>query len=327
MDTNLSQTIDITTERARYDEYIKEILSDKQILARILKYTLEEFQDTDIDTIIANIDEPEVSKVRVEPGHTNTETIKGAPTEDNVPGEGKIFFDIRFSAYSKDELIKILINIEAQKSTNTSKLGYHLDNRIIYYLGRMISAQKEVEFAKSDYDNLKPVRSIWICMDAGDNEDSINRIRFVQNTVFGKDIEFSNINKVQGIIIRLRSNENVAESKNSLIAMLEELLKSEPVDIKKHRLSENFGLKMSIDTERRLGEMCNLSQVLIDQGEEKGRAKGREEGKLEGREEGREEGKVVARFEDGMNIETIAHKSQLSVERVKAILKEEGLIS
>ena len=32
----------------------------------------------------------------------------------------------------------------------------------------MISAQKEVEFAKSDYDNLKPVRSIWICMDAGD---------------------------------------------------------------------------------------------------------------------------------------------------------------
>ena len=47
----------------------------------------------------------------------------------------------------------------------------------------------------------------------------------------------------------------------------------------------------------------------------------------EGVEKGREEGKVVARFEDGMNIETIAHKSQLSVERVKAILKEEGLIS
>ena len=80
-------------------------------------------------------------------------------------------------------------------------------------------------------------------------------------------------------------------------------------------MSENFGLMMSVDTERRLGDMCNLSQVLIDQGEEKGRVKGREEGK------------VVARFEDGMNIETIAHKSQLSVERVKAILKEEGLIS
>ena len=83
------------------------------------------------------------------------------------------------------------------------------------------------------------------------------------------------------------------------------------MDIKKQRLSENFGLMMSVDTERRLGDMCNFSQVLIDRG----------------LEEGVEKGKVVARFEDGMNIETIAHKSQLSVERVKAILKEEGLIS
>ncbi len=46
-----------------------------------------------------------------------------------------------------------MINIEAQKSTNTSKLGYHLDNRIIYYLGRMISAQKEVEFVRKFWTN------------------------------------------------------------------------------------------------------------------------------------------------------------------------------
>jgi hypothetical protein len=84
-------------------------------------------------------------------------------------------------------------------------------------------------------------------------------------------------------------------------------------------LSEDFGLKMSIDIERRLGDMCNLSQVLID--------RGLEEGVEKGVKKGVEKGKVVARFEDGMNIETIAHKSQLSVERVKAILKEEGLIS
>lgn len=40
---------------------------------------------------------------------------------------------------------------------NSSKLGYHIDNRIIYYLGRMISAQKEVEFSKSSYDDLKDI--------------------------------------------------------------------------------------------------------------------------------------------------------------------------
>ena len=179
--------------------------------------------ETDIKTIIANIDEPEVSKIRLETGHSNTDKIKKCSEEDNVPGEGKIFFDIRFSVYCGEELIKVLINIEAQKSSKVSKLGYHLDNRIIYYLGRMISSQKEVEFTKSDYDNLKAVRSIWICMDAGDDEDSIIRLNLTQENIFGRSMDLPNIDKVQGGIIRLRSNENSAESKNTLIAMLEEL--------------------------------------------------------------------------------------------------------
>ena len=70
-------------------------------------------------------------------------------------------------------MLKFLINVEAQKSSDSNKLQYHLDNRIIYYLARMISAQKEVEFEKSNYDDIKPVRSICICMDANDDEDYV----------------------------------------------------------------------------------------------------------------------------------------------------------
>ena len=58
-----------------------------------------------------------------------------------------------------------IINIEAQKSTRASKLGYELINRMIYYICRMVSSQKGTEFIHSDYDNLKNVYSIWICMD------------------------------------------------------------------------------------------------------------------------------------------------------------------
>ena len=43
METNLSNAIDITSETAKYDDSVKEVLADKQVLARILKYTLEEF--------------------------------------------------------------------------------------------------------------------------------------------------------------------------------------------------------------------------------------------------------------------------------------------
>ena len=225
MDTNISKVIDITSDSAKYDASIKEMLADKQILSRILKYTLDEFSQMDIEDIMKCMDEPQISSARMEPGVTNTEKVQKVSEEDNVLGEGKIYYDIRFNAYLEKEQIKILVNLEAQKSTNPSKLGYHLDNRIIYYLGRMISAQKEVEFTKSSYDDLKAVRSIWICMDSADQEDSINRIKFTEETVFGAPIEMQNLNKVQGIIIRLRKNKDVEKSKNILIAMLEELLK------------------------------------------------------------------------------------------------------
>ena len=138
----------------------------------------------------------------------------------------------------------------------------------------MISAQKEVEFTKSEYDQLKAVRSIWICMDTADEEDSINRIRFVQEIVYGKEMNLTNIDKVQGIIIRLRSNENVEKSKNILIAMLEELLRKEDAEKKKRMLSDDYGLVMDEDMERRANSMCNLSEVLIEKGIEKGRAAG-----------------------------------------------------
>ena len=182
--TNIADTIEINSYTAKYDESVKEMLADKQILARILKYSLEEFANEELSVIIKSMDEPVVSQMRMEPGHANLNKI--------------------------------------QKSTNPSKLGYHIDNRAIYYLGRMISSQKEVEFQNSHYDELKAVRSIWICMDSADDEDSINRIRFTQENVFGKKMKLENIDKVQGVVIRLRENENAEISKNVLIAMLED---------------------------------------------------------------------------------------------------------
>ena len=115
-------------------------------------------------------------------------------------------------------------------------------------------------------------------MDSADQEDSINRIKFTEETVFGAPIEMQNLNKVQGIIIRLRKNENVEKSKNILIAMLEELLKKEAVADKKKILSEEYGIVMRDDTERRLNTMCNLSEVVLEKGIEQGIEKGIEKG-------------------------------------------------
>ena len=90
---------------------------------------------------------------------------------------------------------------------------------------------------------------VWICMDSADDEDSINRISFTQENVFGKKMNLDNLDKVQGIIIRLRKNEDAETSKNVLIAMLEELIKRDSAEAKKKKLEEKYDIVMDVETE------------------------------------------------------------------------------
>ena len=58
-------------KNVQYDAYAKYILSQKEVLARILKFTIAEFQDLEGEVIMELIEgEPLVSKVSTEPGET-----------------------------------------------------------------------------------------------------------------------------------------------------------------------------------------------------------------------------------------------------------------
>ena len=120
-------------------------------------------------------------------------------------------------------------------------------------------------------------------MDSANDEDSINRLKFTQEVVFGKAMDLSNISKIQGIIIRLRENQNLEASKNKLIEMLEELLGNDSASEKKQKLENKFGMIMKEESERRLNIMCNLSEALVErtykQGIEQGMQQGIEEQK------------------------------------------------
>ena len=58
--------------------------------------------------------------------------------------------------------------------------------------------------------------------------------------MFGKKMNLDNLDKVQGVIIRLRKNEDAETSKNVLIAMLEELIKRDSAEAKKKKLEEDI---------------------------------------------------------------------------------------
>ena len=135
--THIATAIDsIIPDSTQMDENIKEVLADVQILARILKYTVIELQELSVDKIISLLDakQIEVNRTPVDPGLTNLGKIEGTNTENTTLGEGTIYFDIRFSVYYKEKSLKILLNLEAQKSTSFGTLKYNLENRIIYYL-------------------------------------------------------------------------------------------------------------------------------------------------------------------------------------------------
>lgn len=268
-DTNLAQAISATNDSgSTYDTNIKFLLADKQILSWILKYTLDEFKDMDVLDIRNCIgNDIDVDTKSVEPGLSNLGRIKGTLTEDSVPGEGTIYYDIRFTAYCRDTEMKILVNLEAQMTSDANKLGYHLENRIIFYLARMISAQKQTEFFHSDFDDLKPVRSIWICMDSDVMEDSIEEIGFESRLAYGNTKNRHKTDLIKGIIVNIRNEaadtlETTPKSGNRLIAMLEEILSKKTVVEKKQILTDEYGMIMTEELEGRMQNMCNLSELV-----------------------------------------------------------------
>ena len=53
IETNLALTVNATNDAgAAYDTNVKYLLADKQILSRILKYTVDEFREMDTEDIL-----------------------------------------------------------------------------------------------------------------------------------------------------------------------------------------------------------------------------------------------------------------------------------
>ena len=278
----ISSEIDSADTKAQYDEHVRRMLKDKDILAFVLKYSVREFADYTIEEAQAAIDgEPEITAHKVRPNAVET-----LENESNIPGEGKMYFDIIFYAKTKDAIRqKLYINIEAQKSFYP---GYDLVTRGIVYPARLISQQMDIEFTADNYDGVKKVYSIWICMNTPDKKRSYEK---VSDTIVEYSIKptivypsKSNPDRIatgrydlmSTIFINLNSEKTI-KSKNTLISMLSTLLSNniKPSE-KKKLLQKDYGISMSHELESEVSSMCNLSEAIeekaIEQGLEQGKS-------------------------------------------------------
>ncbi|MCD8020829.1 MAG: hypothetical protein LUF92_15000 [Clostridiales bacterium] len=141
----MSKNISNADDKAMYDAACKQLLSNKIILAWIMKSCMEEYNEYDVNDIAKRYieGEPQVAEVAVHPdekAEPRPEKIRGLQVEDASMNEGTIKYDIRFYALlpfkeAEEEWIRIILNVELQ---NDFYPGYPIIRRGIYYCGRML---------------------------------------------------------------------------------------------------------------------------------------------------------------------------------------------
>lgn len=133
----------------------KQLLLLKPIVALILKLCCPEFRSLPLQEIEKRIEMP--SALGIEPIDAHNPFICGENVEVNDDNT-KTVFDSLFTAKSDFGMLRL--NIEVQAATYPR---YDIDNRGIYYIARVISAEKtKGVFKNSHYDGLQKVYSIWL---------------------------------------------------------------------------------------------------------------------------------------------------------------------
>ena len=268
MNTEIANAVNAAGDKAQYDIRVKRLLAQKSILAHILVKTVDEFKGMKPEDVVKYIEgEPGISVVPVEPGLANMEKtdatgqrIVGLNTENAEINEGLVRFDIIFYVRMKNGLSQIIVNIEAQKDEPTE---YKILNRAIFYVSRLISSQKERDFVNTNYDDIKQVFSIWICMNMDDN--SLSHIHLTKDEMLKPCNWKGNLDLLNIVLIGITNEIPEHDEKYEMHRLIGALLSSELKEQEKLDIIEHeYNIPISQEFREDVSIMCNLSQGIED---------------------------------------------------------------
>ena len=253
----------LDNNNASYDALAKKLLSRKAILAQILKYSVKEFFDCALEEIEQKYIEGDPTLTINTVPLDDSIYINGKNAESKSPTEGFVTFDIIFDAIlpTDNEVAKFIVNVEPQKTTKN--LHYKLMKRAVYYAARLISSQKEKEFKNDDYNKLKKIFSIWVCMDVQNyRADSIQEYRISEKVLHGNfHDDIKNYDLMTIIILNLGENPTSHRLLNLLHLIFMDLKSSEE---KAKILRENFQIEISQNVKEELKKMGGLMEPLLN---------------------------------------------------------------
>ena len=258
-----------------YDEYCKKILSNKQILARIMKECVSEYRDILVEEIPSYIENDPQLDVSVD---DETDKIQGRNVEDQSVHGAEIKYDILFDAKlpnsEENEKIGLFINIEAQNSSNTP---YPILSRAVYYCSRLLAKQKNMQggFQNSEFQNLKKVYSIWIVMNSNKAMEGVLNKYTITEECLETEYRFpkEDYDKLSIVMIYPKREYDIKDNKNGMMKMLNLLFKARmPAEDKKYQLSKDYGIMMTRAIDEVMDGMCDLSKGVREEGRVEGLA-------------------------------------------------------
>ena len=143
-----------------------------------------------------------------------------------------------------------------------------------------VSAQFDTEFAADDYDEIKKVYSIWLCMNTPlymGNGISVYQMS-KNDLIAGIKDRPQAYDKLAVVLIAV--NDQIEDSTGSeaydrMSRLLKVVLSAElSLEEKKDILESEYELEMESKTEGELGKMCNLAEGIEERGIQKGIQKG-----------------------------------------------------
>ena len=309
MNTEIANAVNAAGDKTQYDTRVKRLLAQKSILAHILVKTVDEFKGMKPEDVVKYIEgEPSISVVPVEPGLANMEKtdaagqrIVGLNTENAEINEGLVRFDIIFYVRMKNGLSQIIVNIEAQKDEPTE---YKILNRAIFYVSRLISSQKERDFVNTNYDDIKQVFSIWICMNMDDN--SLSHIHLTKDEMLKPCNWKGNLDLLNIVLIGITNEIPEHDEKYEMHRLIGALLSSELKEQEKLDIIEHeYNIPTSKEFREDVRIMCNLSTGIEERATEKTSEKF-----------------ILNMYKKGYTLDQIADVAETGVDEVEAIIKK-----
>ena len=313
MNTEIANAVNAAGDKAQYDTRVKRLLAQKSILAHILVKTVDEFKGMKPEDVVKYIEgEPSISVVPVEPGLANMEKpdaagqrIVGLNTENAEINEGLVRFDIIFYVRMKNGLSQIIVNIEAQKDEPTE---YKILNRAIFYVSRLISSQKERDFVNTNYDDIKQVFSIWICMNMDDK--SLSHIHLTKDEMLKPCNWKGNLDLLNIVLIGITNEIPEHDEKYEMHRLIGALLSSELKEQEKLDIIEHeYNIPISQEFREDVRIMCNLSTGIEERATERATEKTSEKF-------------ILNMYKKGYTLDQIADVAETGVDEVEAIIKK-----